>query len=332
MRHVFLLHSHITWLVACGVIRQHALAPADVLFVCTRGYVPPEATYPTTVFPDRRWVITWRLDRWWRLHQDLARFVADVASGGEFLWYLPHTGFPFFHAFIAHPRCRGFSLIEEGMAAYNTPEAAEAALRRVASRRPGWRGWVARAWVWLHPPVFADPRYLHAYGCTHDSFPGYARRAQVQIEGRVPAGAEEVRAVVVFDSVLEAQVVSEPPFFQVLDDLLARLSAEGYHHVHFKLHPQQYIDSRYRPRLLQALHDNRHRLRFTELPPDYCLELLAQAGQTDFYVFLSSIAIYASASGCKVYSMARRLAQLDSGYRRIAAALPAGIQARMNWL
>lgn len=332
MRHVFFLHSHITWLVARAVIRHHGVAPADVLLVCTRGYRPPDASYPTKVFPDRRWVITWRLDRWWRLQRELARFVDEVAAGGEFTWYLPHTAFPFFRAFVRHPACRGFSLIEEGLAAYYTPEAANAALRRVASSRFGWRRWAARAWVWLRPPVFADPRYLQAYGCTDEAFPGYARRTRVHIEERVPEGGEEVRAVVAFDAVLEAQVAGEAAFFQSLEELMARLAEAGHAHVHYKLHPQQYIDARYRPQLVQALQGNRHGLRFTELPADSCLELLAQGGRTDFYVFVSSIAIYASASGCKVYSMSRRLAELDPQYRRVVDAIPVGVRGKMRFL
>ena len=85
-------------------------------------------------------------------------------------------------------------------------------------------------------------------------------------------------------------------------------------------------------RLERALQGNRHGLRFTELPADYCLELLAQGGRTDFYVFASSIAIYAAASGCRVYSMSRRLAELDPQYRRVVDAIPAGVRARMRFL
>lgn len=332
MKHVFFIHSHITWLVSLGVIRHRALDASDVLLVCTRGYVPPEPGLATMVFPDRRWVITWRLRQWWRQQRDLARFVDAVAGGREFAWYLPHTAFPFFRAFARHRLCRGFHLIEEGMAAYHRPEAIDRILSKVVSSRRGWRGWIARALVKIRPPVFADPRYIAAYASTDEAFPGYARRERIRIEGPAPAGAGEIETVLVFDGVLEAQMADEAPLHACLQELVARLAEDGRRTVHYKLSPQQYIDQRYSPRLKQAVHGNPYGIQFVELPANYSLELLAIAGRADFFVFLSSVGIYAAEAGCRVYSMSRRLAELDGRYRSIVDAIPDGVRKKLLFL
>lgn len=332
MKHVFFVHSHITYLVSRGVIRERGLAPADVLFVCARGYPPPADGYQWVDFPERRWVLTWRLGQWFAQKRELAQFIDRVAGGRDFAWYLPHTAVSYFHAFIGHPLCRGFHLIEEGMGAYFTAEAIGPVLRQLVSSRPGWRGWVLRLWVRLRPPVFADPRYLTAWGCTDDAFPGYPRRRKVEIAGVLPAAAESIETVVVFDGALETHIATPEAFFRCVQDLVEQLSRDGRSTVFYKLHPVQYRDTRYTPRLRQLLDANTHGVRFVELAPDFCLEALAAAGQACFYVFLSSVAIYAAEGGCRVYSMSDRLAALDPTYRAAAKDLPEPVRKRMVFL
>lgn len=332
MKHVFFIHSHITWLVSGGVIRQCGLARDDVLFVCARGYRPPDAEHDRLDFPERRWAPTWRVGQWLRQRRELTRFVDRVARDGDFLWYLPHTGFPFFHAFVAHPHCRGFLLIEEGIGSYHTPAALVDIMRRTFACKAGWKGWVLRLWTRLRPPEFADARYLVAYGCTDEAFPGYARKSKVDLVGPRPSGAEDVHAVLVFDNVLEAGLAGEQVFFLCLDELVAKLAQEGRRTVHYKLHPDQYLDPRYTPRLREVLQDNPHGVRFIELPAHCCLELLAAGGGPDFYVFVSSVGFYAAVSGCRVYSMASRLATLDARYQAILDTVPDVMSRRLVFL
>jgi hypothetical protein len=332
MRHIFFIHSHITWLVSKGVIRQQRLAPGEVLFVCTRGYRPPDAQYECAVFPHRRWVVTWRVVQWFRQRRELALFIERVAGKGDFLWYLPHTGFPFFHTFVAHPRCRGFHLIEEGLGSYHTPEALQDVTRRTLALKPGWKGWAMRLWTRLKPPAPADARYLTAWGCSEETFPGYARRSQVAISGARPVGSEDIEAVLVFDNVLEARLAGEEAFFACLQDLIAQLAQRGHRTVHYKLHPHQYIDPRYTPRLQRVLRDNSQGVHFSELPADYCLELLAAAGEAEFYVFVSSVGLYAAVAGCRVHSMAFQLAARDARYKVILEMLPDVMRRRLVFL
>ncbi len=332
MRHVFFIHSHVTWLVSLAVIDHHQLTAGDVLLVCARGYEPPDHAFATKAFPERRWVITWRLLQWWRQHRELTRFVDEVSGGRDFAWYLPHRAFPFFNAFVRHPRCRGYHLIEEGMASYHTPESIARVLRGVVAARPGWRGWVARGFVTVRPPVFADERCLAFYGCTDEAFPGYPRKVRVQVRALAPAEAADIDTVLVFDATLEAQLADEAPYHACLQELLAILARQGRRTVHYKLAPSQYVDRRYSPRVQQALRENTHGIRFVELPASCSLEMLALAGRADFFTFLSSVGIYAANAGCGVYSMAQRLAQLDPRYRPFPETIPEGVRRKFQFL
>lgn len=332
VKHVFFIHSHVTWLVSLAVIDHHQLAADDVLLVCARGYEPPDEAFATKAFPERRWVITWRLRQWWRQQRELARFVDEVSGGRDFAWYLPHRAFPFFGAFVRHPRCRGYHLIEEGMASYHTPESIAQVLHHVVARRRGWRGWVARALVAVRPPVFADERCLAFYGCTDEAFPGYERKVRVRIRAPHPADAGDIEAVLVFDGALEAQLADEEPFHACLEELMAILARQGRRKVHYKLAPVQYVDRRYSPRVQQVLQENPHGIRFVELPASCCLELLALAGRTDFFIFLTSVGIYAADAGCGVYSMAQRLAQLDARYRSFPDTIPEAVRRKFQFL
>lgn len=330
MKHVFFIHSHITWLVSRGVIHLHGLARTDVLFVSSRGYEPPNAEYERLDFPDRGWLLTWRIDRWLRLRRELGRFVDQVAQNGDFLWYLPHTALPFFAAFVGHPRCCGFHLIEEGLASYFTREALVEHMQRTLSCAPGR---VGRMLARLRPPEPADPRYLVAYGCTDEAFPGYARRTTVEIGGQLPTGDHDVNTVLVLDNALEVGLVDEQAFFKCFEEVVTKLAQVGHRSVHFKLHPGQYIDRRYTSRIQRVLQDNPYGVLFKELPANYCLELLAATSRPDFYVFVSSVGFYAAVSGCRVYSMASRLATLDARYKTIFLdPMPEVVRRRINFL
>ncbi len=332
MKHVFFIHSHITWLVSGGVIRYRGLACEDVLFVCSRGYEPPDTSIETIAFPDRGWLLTWRPDKWLRDRRELAQFVDRVAQDVDFLWYLPHTGFLFFRAFIQHPRCQGFHLIEEGIGSYYTQDEIAVSMQRAPVSIPGWRGWLQRRWASLFPPEMADRRYLFAYGSTDEAFPGYERRVKVELVGRTQPSDENIDTVLVMDNFLETGLVDERTFFSCLDELMTMLANQGCKKVHYKLHPGQHVDPRYAPRLRQMLQGNRYGVDFKELPASFCLELLAATGRPCFYIFISSVGYYAAVSGCRVYSMASRLAAIDARYTVIKDIIPEVMSRRVTFL
>jgi hypothetical protein len=334
MKHVFFVHSHITNLVSRAVVRHHGFPAEQVLFVCARGYRPPSGEFKVIDFPVRdEWLVpTRQLGRWLRERRVLRRFVNQLGKE-EFVWYLPHTAFLFFQAFVSHPSCQGFSLIEEGMGSYHEPGVLDDLRRaQVAARQLDWRASFVR-WAGLEPRLkFADPRYLAAYGCTGDAFPGFPRKVRVSIAEPVTPSAATIETVVVFDAVLEQSLAGPEAFFHCIEDLVQFLAREQRTKVSFKLHPQQYVDARHVGRLRQALATNPHGVQFTELPADFCLEQLAQGGRTDFFIFVSSVGIYAAESGCSVFSMARRVAQLDPRYQRVLDAVPPAIQSKMRFL
>jgi hypothetical protein len=335
MKHVFFVHSHITNLVSRAIVRHRGIQAQEVLFVRSRGYEPPSRDYAQVDFPvmDERLVPTRHLGRWLHERRSLARFVDQVGTE-DFVWYLPHTAFLFFKTFISHPRCLGFNLIEEGMGSYHPPGVLDGLRQAQARARPvNWRARFVR-WVGLEPRlVFADPRYMAAYGCTEDAFPGFPRKVRVSIdEPAARAPVEAIETVVVFDAVLEQALAGPEAFFQCVDELVQLLAGQQRGRVFFKLHPQQYVDTRHVGHLRQSLAGNVHGLHFIELPADFCLEQLAQSGRTDFFVFTSSVGIYAAQAGCRVFSMARRVAELDARYRLVLEGVPAAIRSKMQFL
>lgn len=332
MKHVFFVHSHVTWLVSQGVIRHHEIATKDVLFVCSRGYEPPFNEFERIQFPDRNWLQPWRPDKWADDKHDLGRFVDQVSQQSDFCWYLPHTGFPFFTPLISHPRCQGFNLIEEGIGSYFTPRALTKSLQRATACMPGWKGWVYRFWYLLHPPKMADSRYLFAYGCTEEAFPGYARKIKVDLVGTPPSAREHIGVVLVFDNLVEAGLVDEMSFGSCVDEALQILATQGEKTVHYKLHPGQYIDQRYLPGLHKRLNSNPYNIKLIELPADYCLELLATTGQPEFYVFTSSVGYYAAISGCRVFSIASLLAERNPRYRILLKTIPEIMSRRIVFI
>lgn len=328
MKHLFLVHSHITYLVACAVVRHEGLQADHVVLLLGRGYEPPETVHRSAEFPVKEPAVPLLCLPFqrWRNRQNLRRFLAKWGKEPVH-WYLPHTAFSFFAALIRHAHTEGFSLIEEGLGSYFTAQEINALLTR--RMRP-----VSRLLMRLsgRQVQFADHRYQAAYGCTDAAYPGYERKVRVTLAPPTGTAPRGTRAIVAFDYVLESRLASESAFYKCVHEMVARIAADGHDQASYKLHPEQLHQSRHTPRLRSLLQDNAAGVRFTELPAGTCLEGLAAAGQRDFYIFGSSVGFYAAASGCRVVSMARRLAALDPLYRRTMESLPAEVVASFEFV
>ena len=122
MKHVFLLHSSITFLVAEGVREHRGIPSEDAIYLLSRGDTPPPCetrvvpvefshnpeSFPTAQIPILSWGRLAEFDRW----------LDEVVERSDYELYLPQTGQRFMRLLMTHPGCRAVALIEEGLASY----------------------------------------------------------------------------------------------------------------------------------------------------------------------------------------------------------------------
>lgn len=330
MKHIFLIHSHITREVAWAIIRHERIATSDVVFVLDRKFVTHEAGVRVVPLdlPDEYFLIYKNPLRGWHHLQRIRGFIDDL-SGGEFRCYFPHTYSEFASLASSHPLCRGYSLMEEGLWSYFPVEK----MNEVVP--PTILGWKQR----LLSHVFYMGRFKDRYFCKDDylsvyctsekAFPGFARKIVVDLafpssREDVPHSQGSTRKVIVLDSVVETRVVTEHDFMlgfdQLLDKMTGRLG-EG-EIVYLKRHPYQYVKPEFSDRLIAYLKKKIADHEVQELAGDVSLEKMALTDQVEFYLNVSSVSIYAGRLGSKVYSYARSIGCSSPEFMRRVEGLP----------
>lgn len=330
MKHIFLIHSHITREVAWAIIRRERVAPGDVVFLLDRKFESSEdgiRVVPLDL-PDQYFLIYKNPLRGWYHLLRIRQFI-DGLSPGEFCCYFPHTYSEFANLAVSHPRCRGYSLMEEGLWSYFPVE------RMNGVVQPAILGWKQR----LLSRVFYLGRFKDRYFCKDDylsvyctsekAFPGFARKIVVEL-GFSETGDPVIkqpgspRKVIALDSVVETRVVSEIDFMAGFDQLVGKLAerlGEG-EIVYLKRHPYQYVKPEFSDRLIDYLKQKIPAHEVSELAGEVSLEKMALSGEVEFYLNVSSVSIYANRLGSKVYSYARSIGRRNPEFMRRLEQLP----------
>lgn len=330
MKHLFLVHSHITHVVALAIIRRESIALQDAVFLLDRKFetkVDHIVVVPMDL-PDEYFLIFKNPFRGWYHLRRIRQFIDGLAPA-EFVLYFPHTFSDFANIGIAHPRCVGYSLMEEGLGSYFFAD------RMNELVPPAILGWKQRFLSQvLYGGSFSDKYffrcdYLSAYCTSDQAFPDFARKVVLDIEpydwrDGVNNSPSFDRKVIVLDSVVETRMVVEHEFMagfeRLLKALIERLR-EG-EVVYLKRHPFQYVKRDFSDNLIEYIKNRIPEHQVQELGGDVSLERMACDGGVEFYLNISSVSIYASRLGSKVYSCAKSIGCSSPDFRRYVASLP----------
>lgn len=330
MKHIFLIHSHITREIAWSIIRGERINPNEVVFLLDRKFKASEdgvGVVPLDL-PDEYFLIYKNPLRGWRHLRKIRRFIDDLSSG-EFVCYFPHTYSEFANLIVQQSRCKGYSLMEEGLWSYFTVDG----MNEVVP--PAMLGWTQKLLSRLFymgcfkDRFFCRDDYLAVYCTSEKAFPGFARKVVVDLEFpgagvEVPPPLSPLRKVIVLDSVVETRVVTEHDFMAGFDQLLEKLTKrlrEG-EVVYLKRHPYQYVKPEFSDRLISYLKYKVPGHDVQELEGDVSLEMMALTGEVEFYLNVSSVSIYANRMGAKVYSYARSIGRSSPEFMRRLDRLP----------
>lgn len=120
MKHIFVVHSHITYIASLGVISKEGLLESDVLILSdgyqVNGPLPVHTTIINKNKIPKNKLLT-RLSIIFNPAKFLYNLIEDFLCGDSFVAYIP-----VFHLLkkfvVIHPKCVGFHFIEEGLSSY----------------------------------------------------------------------------------------------------------------------------------------------------------------------------------------------------------------------
>ena len=319
MRHLFFVHSNITYLVARQVIRTQELPLADCGLLLARNFQPTDSPVATAPLPNVLFPLTLAV---WRTRRKIAlvdAVIDELTHTEEFELYCPHTDNNLTRLAVTHPRCAGVSYIEEGMATY--------AVKGIGSKPFSVKHSVlgyALSGGRLPHLSFYEASYRRAYGIHELAFPDLARKTVVGLPFGTAIGTPPLddAQILVFDALIEQHVATPQKLADTLLGLFERYCAAGVRQVYVKYHPMQAGNPALQVFYQELMARYAGQIEFRELPAAVVLEDVAYTYRNvTFTVIVSSVGFYARLCGQPVYSVARLLAEADPLFRQTSAKL-----------
>jgi hypothetical protein len=243
----------------------------------------------------------------WAIIKSGDKIVSEIA-GGEFHLYAPHTNVVEVRMLLSHRLCSGYSIVEEGLMSYLTPDQME---KMITPTTPSL-GQRIKCLGRLGTHSFYRDGYEKLYATNEQAFPGRKNKEVLDVhfgerEGRGEIGKDE--CILVLDSLTHygkektcTYVLSLSAALDVLD--------ERYEKIHYKLHPDSY--GTWQADTMKAAL-GRLECPAREINRSASIEDLAIGSPADVVVDLSSVGLYCGMfSDGNVYSFHNILSTADS--------------------
>lgn len=335
MKHLFYVHSHITFLVSKQYVFDQGINPEDCLFFCTRNYQLP--TQMANIFHNVKAYPDEVLDRGnTRLLQNnnpfkgrknickLESVVRDFFGMEEFSFYLPNTfASDFSSAIVTMEQCKGFFIVEEGSASYHPHS-------RLVQLFTGWKKYVyifLRLFLGRYYVLRGDfyssnhPKYKGTIATSPNAFPEEPGEKIIVSNPFYKEELDEVpQAILSIDASLNIwfnmEVVEK--LYQMLSEIFQK---KGYQKIAYKFHPDYYkhpdLQQQYRKLLKQYFGES-----LIELPSNSSIENILNTYPIDFYTDFSSIGLYSFLWKGTCYSYMNFLAKYNDIYAKNISIAP----------
>ncbi len=308
MKHIFFVHSKITFLMSKKVIEYQRLPLDTCIFVFDRmathslDYGIRSIQLPFELFPKDYFRI--RLDFWnaRKSINALDVFINEQTGGEQFLFYVPKAQSNYFHLTITNNYCVGFYYIEEGYASYN---------------KNGWFSKKKHLYLrdWFYGFIFEkrvpsvkhfyeinNQKYKGCYTLSPYSFEGFPNKYILELPFQIKEELNNYESILVFSCELEFGFIKSENFKFALEDLCKVFLEKKIKHLHFKFHPGQKQEVSINL-ILSVFNQFRDEIDFVEIEDNISLEEIAVSSlKSQFYIINSSIGLYATIAGRKVYS------------------------------
>ncbi len=322
MKHLFYIHSSITFLVATKIVE--GLDKDNCIFLWGRNF---QATtdikhhkFPFVHLPKEYFSASIKFWETRKKVVEMDDWLAQITEGQDFFYYTPQSGTNFFYVLVENVSCKGYNYIEEGRGSYFTKKQLQNpksnSLLRDALYQINFKG---RSSSVKHFFDFDHPKFKTAYGLSQHTFPDLQDKVILDIPFQKKEFPGNYEHILVPEPIVEFGIVSEATYQQTVVYFLEWAIQKKYTTIHVKYHPGQKKSIE----LMRAVYQQyKDQLTVIELPAEWSLEEMAVSTTANFVIITSSVGIYASLANRTVYSLAQQLVQLDATYQKAIDDLP----------
>ncbi|WP_026463977.1 hypothetical protein [Adhaeribacter aquaticus] len=286
-----------------------------------------EVEIPFTHSPNKSFPVRYAFWKGWQELYKFDQYLKHLTKDRFFLLYTNQTGIDYILLFITHKHCRGFSFLEEGTNSYHRLDIMNQEINPAGYSTLNYKILMLFNYKGRLPlsKYFFAKGYNFAYGISNYSFPQFKRKILLPSpfvnEDDLPA----YKNILVFDGMGELGLVSNESILSSLTEFIKMLKSMDVNEFWVKYHPEQVRNQN--TLILYKNFFNTFSSNFTihELPQSISLESIAgncKLTDVNFFVFLSSIGLYAAQSGRKVYSLANLVLKHEPNYKKLIVSLP----------
>jgi len=326
MKHLFLIHSHITYYLAKSVEDSLNLDQNDIVYIFARNYSNVNSgeikSVPLGHIPYQQNVHFKNFISFWKHTSAIDKLINNLVEGENFNAYLPHFSDPIMQMIGTHSHCVQVNFIEEGTLQYskktylkqpykNLNNFIEYNLDRFLTYvKLFGKGRFFRVNN-FYDFTFLNKEIGHFYCLSESCFiPFLKKRVIIPLfKEEIDIQFQAINNLMVFEAMIENDVVNEKNFFDILNTILDSISSSV---LHLKFHPAQTIESR---TLIENLFKKRD-ISYLVVPDYVPVEqILASDRKIRVIGFASSILLYAKILKHEVISFDQELQALDSKYQ-----------------
>jgi hypothetical protein len=251
---------------------------------------------------------------------------------------LPHSWSYTYLALIEHRYCRAYSFIEEGTLAYNRDlsiyDHRSSRLKYLALRLLLTTCLNSGFPVFPRPLQYDHPKYAGCYCISEAAFPTLPPGGKQVIAPpfEINPAYAGIEHILIPGPWIEHGYCNEQQYRALKTALFQYFVAQGIRQLHVKFHPLQYHRKESMPVFWEIAGQFADQLQIIELPAGASPEEIAFSSNARFYLAYSSVTIYASQFGCRVYSYANPMYEKWPAFRRIYDNLPSVITDNMIFL
>lgn len=335
MKHLFLVHSHITDLVATQLVKEQGLSIIDVIFLLARNHqtkFPNSLEFPYTHYPIDSFKVNLLF---WKSRSKVAEldsWIDSICNGQDFIFYTPQSGMNIFYLISSHPKCNGFAYIEEGLGSYKYFEQIK------NKKKESWLrnllydlNFKKRAPSVKHFFDLNHPKYLGCYAIGKEAFPDLKNKIVLQLPFEQKDATSNYENVIVLGPYIEYGEVPQAAFLAAYQETIEWLIDKGIQSAHIKHHPAQDKLQSIEP--INKINQRfLNQIKITTIEKNVVLENIALNTNANFYLVLGSIGIYADITGNKVYSFAHKIVAKDPTFQDYLDVVPDFYLKKINFI
>lgn len=251
IQHVFIIHSHTTFLTAMGVLDYMKINIKDVVFLYSRNYSNSLATprckiINTTDLVDKQELL-WNNRRRKEIIREIDQIINNAIID-KYILYAPHFAMPFAQVLYTHKKCIKAAYIQEGGMIYRKAIVTHLPFLKTIRCFITDKGYrhtnrIWSAYGWYMPGKLYKQRDLDSYAISDDVFKYLPSNNHVikWPHFDIPLPIKDYAHVFVFDGFVKNHLIEQDFYLKKCKELVDKFAQEFSY---IKFHPAQSQDER----------------------------------------------------------------------------------------